>query len=143
MTKVKAWIEGPIPDLIAAGGGQRYASGDLTICYSVSKNGTIRNERIVVPAAYRYDGTSRPAVLGWLVPRWGSGAIPSRFHDWCFTEGPILSTGERISRKESDLVWIALEFRYSNWAAVVAAGAYHAVHIFGEPVWNAHDFRKS
>lgn len=129
-------------DLIPAGGGQRDLAYNVAYLWAVEQDGEVRYERLPVPAAFRFNGTSRPGIVGWLVPRWGAGAVGSCFHDRCFTARPFLSTGERISRKEADLVFA--ELLPTKWRRLVARSVFWAVRLFGEPRWDAHDqeFRK-
>lgn len=102
-------------------------------------------EAIVVPGNFRYDGSSRPAVVGWFIPRWGFSSEASCVHDFCFKTRPALKSGARISRKLTDEVF----FAYLKWRAGSAASTqykirlaelmYRAVRWFGEPTWDKHD----
>lgn len=153
-------------DVIPVGGGRRKTARPVDYLWAVEQDGVVRYERLSIEGGYNFDGTSRPGAVGWLVPRWGAGALASCFHDRCFTRRPFLSTGERISRKEADLVFLALwpippvpemrattvrEYVKAVVARCRAAAArataqvvYRAVRLFGEPVLDAHDseFRK-
>lgn len=129
-------------DLIPTGGGRRKTARPVDYLWAVKQDGQVRYERMPIEGGYNFNGTSRPWWAGWLVPRWGAGAVASCFYDRCFMRRPLLSTGERISRKESDLVFA--ELLPAKWRRVVARAVFWVVRWFGEPVWDKHDseFRK-
>lgn len=111
-----------------------------------------RAERLFIPAGFSWNGASRPAAVGWLIPQWGVFSLASLVHDLCFTDGPALSDGSRITRKHTDLLFLAAmdalaaERVDTGWKApaqlAMAEVMYRAVRWFGADMWNAHDFRK-
>ncbi len=107
------------------------------------------SERLDIAAGYSWDGASRPSIVGWAVPRWGVFSVASLVHDFCFGERPFLASGDRISRKMTDELYLEImnaEAKRrvdSGWKAPVqirlAEVMYRAVRWFGAPVWNKHD----
>ncbi|MBK8189042.1 MAG: DUF1353 domain-containing protein [Vampirovibrionales bacterium] len=108
-----------------------------------------RSERLMIPDHTRWDGASRPGIVGWLVPRWGVFSAASLGHDYAFRHRPFLSNGQRISRKHTDLLFLALMRRLAServtggWKAAaqlwLAEVMYRAVRWFGESTWDKHD----
>jgi Protein of unknown function (DUF1353) len=55
-----------------------------------------RRDRFLVPAGFRTDFATVPALVRWLVPRFGTYTLAAILHDWLVTEG--LRTGAVTSR---------------------------------------------
>lgn len=121
------------------GPGHRANAYPMDYYWTVSDDHVFRNEHHHVDADRKFDGTSRPWAVGWLVPRWGSGAVASLFHDDVYANRPVLSNGERISRKEADLCWLAFLHVASTWPTWLMEAAWRGMHLFSAPTWNKHD----
>lgn len=132
--------------------GHRVTRYDGWLCWEWFDKaaGVWRSERVFIPAGERWDGNSRPWLVGWLVPRWGINSGPSLGHDKCFEWRPKLSNGQRISRKHTDLLFLHMmraEARRrvdSGWEETaqlwLAEVMYRAVRSpVGEMVWDRHD----
>lgn len=131
----------------------RLTAGAFGIIWEWRADGSMpwRTERLHIASQTRWDGSSRPDAVGWLIPRWGVFSLASLIHDECFRNGPHLSDGNRISRKHADLLFLALmrtsaeERVTTGWKApaqlAMADVMYKAVSWFGAPTWNRHEFR--
>lgn len=90
----------------------------------------------------KWDGCSRPGIVGWFIPRWGVYGIDSLYHDDLYSLRPDVGEGHPISRKHADLLFFAgmMSRAGSDWQRVMlAATIYRAVWAFAEPVWDKHD----
>lgn len=111
-----------------------------------------RDEILFIPANTSWDGTSRPSIVGWLVPRWGVFSLASLIHDFCFVTGPFLTDGSRITRKHTDMLFLEVMRELAKarvdqgWKApaqlALADVMYTAVRWFGPATWNKHEFRQ-
>lgn len=150
-------IEGKF-DSVPVGDGEHWTTQTpLWIRWEWRADGALpwRDESLYIADGYRWDGASRPNVVGWVIPRGGVFLLASLVHDFCFGERPFLSGGERISRKLTDLLYLELmgnlaaERVTDGWKAPaqvqLAKVMYRAVRWFGSPVWDKHDgeFRRA
>jgi Protein of unknown function (DUF1353) len=82
-----------------------------------------RRDRFVVPAGFRTDFATVPALVRWLVPRFGTYTLAAILHDWLVTDG--LRTGE-VNARDADGIFrrvmresgVPVLRRWLMWAGV-------------------------
>lgn len=120
---------------------------------------------VELAAGMSYDGSSRPELVGFLIPRFGIFSLAAGAHDKLFEGRDELPDGTRIDRKMTDLLflrlmeWLAVQrigwnppagwlakvkwFVTGGWKypaqLLMARVMYRAVRQFGGMVWNKHD----
>lgn len=116
--------------------------------YRLKRGLAWRKGSVTVRKGYRFNGTSRPGIVGWLVPRYGELSEASGLHDFIFDRRPEIAPGVRLNRKDSDelfLEFMRLVISRRNPGFVtehrekLAVLIYVSVRQFGAMVWNKHD----
>jgi uncharacterized protein DUF1353 len=103
-----------------------------------------RHERLDFYAGTRWDGASRPWLVGWLIKRWGLFSPATLPHDICFGSRPRLSDGTRITRQHVDLLFLGImqwlsATKGTSWDLTLAKVMFRVVRLFGAGTWNKHD----
>lgn len=114
---------------------QRYRlRGELSV-YSA-----VLAQKITVPAGFEFDGESIPALLQWLVKRFGASKRGAAVHDYLYRLGGYrLPNGalQSVTRRQADDVYAEL-LKIKGLPAWRANARWLALRIAGRAAWNAN-----
>ncbi len=107
---------------------------------SLSVYSAVLDRIITVPDGFEFDGESIPAILQWLVKRFGYSKRGAAVHDYLYRLGGYRlpnGTLQSVTRRQADDVYAEL-LKIKGLPAWRANARWLALRIAGRAAWNAN-----